>query len=115
MSSQKEHIELLDIAKNAVQMSAHALLGQAAMAQKSEWQSHHDIKIVGDKLSEKIILEFLIKKSGLPILSEEHGAVESEQLTDLIWIVDPLDGSLNFSRGLPLCCISIGLWQAEKP
>jgi fructose-1,6-bisphosphatase/inositol monophosphatase family enzyme len=33
----------------------------------------------------------------------------------LIWIVDPLDGSLNFMRGIPICCVSIGLWQKDLP
>ena len=31
------------------------------------------------------------------------------------WIVDPLDGSLNFSRNIPINCISIGLWNNNKP
>ena len=32
-----------------------------------------------------------------------------------MWIVDPLDGSLNYSRGIPLCCVSIGLWDGNRP
>ena len=31
------------------------------------------------------------------------------------WIVDPLDGSLNFSRSIPICCISIALWKGVEP
>jgi len=41
------------------------------------------------------------------ILSEESGAVESN--SPYKWIVDPIDGTVNFAHGLPLCCVSIAL------
>lgn len=31
------------------------------------------------------------------------------------WIVDPLDGSINYSEGIPLSCVSVGLWQNTSP
>jgi len=31
------------------------------------------------------------------------------------WIVDPLDGTTNFSRGLPQFCVSIALWEGGMP
>jgi myo-inositol-1(or 4)-monophosphatase len=43
----------------------------------------------------------------IPILAEESvrkGVVSAERL----WVVDPLDGTLNFSRGLPFYCVLIG-------
>ncbi|MBT3346128.1 MAG: inositol monophosphatase [Gemmatimonadetes bacterium] len=45
------------------------------------------------------------------ILSEEAGG--SADLSDL-WIVDPVDGTTNFSRRLPLCAVSIGLRVAGQ-
>src|SRR5436190_625647 len=48
------------------------------------------------------------------ILSEEAGdvlitgrqkGVESEYK----WIIDPIDGTVNFASGIPLCCVSVGL------
>jgi len=30
------------------------------------------------------------------------------------WIVDPIDGTTNFANGVPLCCVSIALYQREK-
>lgn len=38
-----------------------------------------------------------------------------ENKEGFVWIVDPLDGSLNFLRGIPLSCISVGLWKNNKP
>ena len=32
-----------------------------------------------------------------------------------LWIVDPLDGSLNFSQGIPFYCISIALFKGFEP
>ncbi|OGV69570.1 MAG: hypothetical protein A2283_02070 [Lentisphaerae bacterium RIFOXYA12_FULL_48_11] len=34
---------------------------------------------------------------------------------EYLWIVDPLDGTVNYSRGTPLSAVSIGLWQNNKP
>lgn len=31
------------------------------------------------------------------------------------WIVDPIDGTTNFTRGLPACCISIGITYQSRP
>lgn len=34
---------------------------------------------------------------------------------DLVWIIDPIDGTTNYVQGLPICCISVGLWQGNRP
>ena len=34
---------------------------------------------------------------------------------DYNWILDPLDGSFNYLRGIPLYCISLGLWMGNEP
>lgn len=41
------------------------------------------------------------------ILSEEIG--ELIQDSEYKWIIDPIDGTVNFAHGIPLCCVSIGL------
>ena len=45
-------------------------------------------------------------------LGEETGGSGS---TDIRWIVDPLDGTLNFVQGFPHWCVSVALWDAEGP
>lgn len=71
-----------------------------------------DIKLKADKESEKIILKYLFK-SDYPIISEETRSETPN--TGLRWIVDPLDGSLNFSRRIPNCVVSIALWKGLEP
>lgn len=41
------------------------------------------------------------------ILSEESGEIVMD--SDYKWIIDPIDGTVNFANGIPLCCVSIGL------
>ena len=32
-----------------------------------------------------------------------------------LWVVDPLDGTANYSRNIPLCCVSIAILSDAKP
>src|SRR5437899_7685654 len=61
-----------------------------------------------DHAAEKAIIARLkAHDAQVPVLAEESvrkGLVESERL----WVVDPIDGTLNFSRGLPFYCVLIG-------
>ncbi len=79
----------------------------------------HDVKIEADLKAERKIIQYLSKNSQFPILSEESGEIKnaSSSQTDsgLRWIVDPLDGSLNYTKGIPMCGVSIGLRHAEVP
>ena len=61
-----------------------------------------------DHASEKAIIE-VIKKDfpGHFILSEEVGEIKMD--SEYKWIVDPIDGTVNFANGIPICCVSIGL------
>lgn len=74
-----------------------------------------DIKLAADIQAEEIILAKLRASSPHPILSEEAGADDAFAAAGLRWVVDPLDGTFNFSRRLPLCCVSIGLCDGERP
>lgn len=75
-----------------------------------------DVKLAADRGSEECIIHILREKSDFAILSEECGTVEGRDTHQgLRWIVDPLDGSLNYLKGIPLCCVSVGLWDQDKP
>ena len=66
-----------------------------------------------DHASEKVIIE-TIKASfpGHDIISEEVG--ELLQDSEYRWIIDPIDGTVNFAHRIPICCISIGLEKAGE-
>lgn len=46
------------------------------------------------------------------ILTEESGSVIVDGTHK--WIIDPIDGTVNFAHGIPLCCVSIGIEVAGK-
>lgn len=75
-----------------------------------------DIKLAADCESERIIVRLLRKHSDFPILTEEAGEIGGRDGSQgLRWIVDPLDGSYNYARGIPGCCISVALWERDEP
>lgn len=79
-------------------------------------QDGRDIKLEEDKRSEALILEVLLEKTSLGIVSEEAGwARERKSDDDLYWAVDPLDGSYNFAMGIPLCATSVALCRGFEP
>ena len=51
----------------------------------------------------------VLRPTGLPILSEEMGADASFSLDRDGWIIDPLDGTMNFVRGIPVSCTCCGV------
>lgn len=67
-----------------------------------------------DYQAERVILETL--KETFPnhaYYSEEAGV--SDWQSDYLWVIDPLDGTTNFSRGIPHCAIALCLLQQSKP
>ena len=75
----------------------------------------HDIKLVSDQAADRLILDRLKSRSSIPILTEESGPHGAADIAQDLWIVDPLDGSMNFNRGIPLVCVSIALWRKGQP
>lgn len=76
-------------------------------------KSKNDYVSEADRAAERAVREALdLRLPGCAFLGEEGGASGSG---DLRWIVDPLDGTLNFVQGLPHWCVSVALWDADGP
>ena len=61
-----------------------------------------------DHTAERTILARLAAHDrGVPVLTEESPRSELAR-AERVWVVDPIDGTLNFSRGLPFYCVVIG-------
>jgi len=76
--------------------------------------TNKDIKLQADISSESFIKSTLEKESTFPILAEESGKSNTD-LDDIFWVVDPLDGTANYARDIPLCCVSIALMHKTNP
>jgi myo-inositol-1(or 4)-monophosphatase len=81
-----------------------------------------DVVTEVDQLSEELILSSI---RGLfpqdALLAEESGAHRSPEGADptagtgRVWIIDPLDGTVNYANGIPIFCVSIGLAIDGRP
>ena len=104
----------LEIAKKAAHEAGNILLNLKAELNKENTSSGKDIKLKADIEAEKLIKEYLLSKSDIPILGEETGTSVSN-LGKTFWVVDPLDGTANYSRNIPICCVSIALISNLEP
>ncbi|MGB0370729.1 MAG: inositol monophosphatase family protein [Opitutales bacterium] len=73
-----------------------------------------DIKTQADE-SVGHILESALAESGLPVLSEESLASHACAKEGAFWIIDPIDGTMNFVRGFPIYAISVALCVEGNP
>jgi myo-inositol-1(or 4)-monophosphatase len=104
----------LVIAKFSAKKAGEILLDQKNDLQHSIFSSDTDLKLKADLESEKFIIDYIKANSHYPILAEESGQ-SVEDLGEIFWVIDPLDGTANYARNLPLCCISIALIKDLKP
>jgi myo-inositol-1(or 4)-monophosphatase len=66
-----------------------------------------------DHASEKAIFDVI--REDYPdhyLLSEEAGEISMD--SSYKWIIDPIDGTVNFAHGLPLCCVSVAVEQSGE-
>ena len=104
----------LIIAKKAALEAGNFLRKNKDNLNKIISSTDRDIKIQADIEAEKIIKDIINNDSSFGILAEESGMSSEESYKDL-WIVDPLDGTANYSRNIPLCCVSIAMLSDAKP
>ena len=105
----------LRAAEHAVREAALVLLDLAHRPLEVVAEAAHDIKLRADQLAEARILDVLSSDFPLPVLTEESGEHGDLTETSRMWVVDPLDGTFNYSRGMPMCCTSVGLWDNGEP
>lgn len=112
-----EVTELLDFAKDSVLKTADQFLKQDLHSFKQVTDMElrgREVKIRADKVLESMLLNYF-SNTNLPILSEESGWSDFGEKNSFYWVIDPLDGSINFSRGLGPYAISVALWKNQKP
>jgi myo-inositol-1(or 4)-monophosphatase len=73
-----------------------------------------EIKIAADARLDRRLVALLSRSSDWPIVSEES-VRSAPSGSGYRWIIDPLDGTVNFMRGVPFSAISIALWKGSTP
>ena len=77
----------------------------------------YDIKVEGDLQTEMRVAKALVAETGLAVFGEEagwHGA-DGSAPPARHWVIDPLDGTMNFSRGIPFCGVSMAIVDSGVP
>lgn len=111
----KEWQRLLSLAE-----STALAAGMQLVAHKSQWaeielDAGREVKVKADRLVEAMILQNLQSGTNYPVLSEETGWQAGNSDDNYIWVVDPLDGSFNYYHDIPVCAVSIALYQEKNP
>jgi myo-inositol-1(or 4)-monophosphatase len=76
--------------------------------------TQHDIKLELDVRSQKIIEKDLRRSFPQIALLGEEGIAGNPD-ADSRWVVDPIDGTVNFAYGIPHACVSIALQRRAEP
>ena len=104
----------LEIAKESASSAGKLLINSKKDLNFEKNSEGKDIKLKADLEVENLIKKYISSHSSYPILGEETGS-SVETLGETFWVVDPLDGTSNFLRGIPISCVSIALIQNMTP
>ena len=113
MKNKSTKNELAIAKKSAIEAGSLLLRNKKTMKQEI-LSTNKDIKLKADILAEKEIKTIIENESDYPILAEESG-FSSNIDSSTFWVVDPLDGTANYARNIPICCVSIALISDLKP
>ncbi len=108
MRDLRELPALYEAAAAAARAAAELLVGARPTGVRAK-ANPRDLVTEWDERSEAKIREVLEDRwPGVPVLGEEGGG-ESGAARGLRWLVDSIDGTVNFAHGLPVWCISIAV------
>ncbi|MBI4548375.1 MAG: inositol monophosphatase [Ignavibacteriae bacterium] len=107
---------MLNIAIEAAQQAGTFLkqnLGRVREIQVKQGQEKNLVTEI-DRLSERIIIDMIRRHyPSHDILAEESGSKRNTS-AEYRWIIDPLDGTTNYTHGFPVFCVSIAVeWKDE--
>ncbi len=89
--------------------------------ERIDYKSKRDVVTNADYASERLVIDAIRDRfPGDAILAEESGehagvARRDGSATGRTWVIDPLDGTVNYANGIPYYCVSIGLVVDDQP
>jgi myo-inositol-1(or 4)-monophosphatase len=112
----------LDFTIDLAARAGVVLMDHYERLERIDYKSARDVVTEADHLSEELILDAIRALHPVDaILAEEsgeHRAVAGDAPTSgrgRVWIVDPLDGTVNYANGIPFFCVSIALVVDGRP
>ncbi|GAB2997727.1 inositol monophosphatase family protein [Amycolatopsis acidiphila] len=106
-----DHRALLPVAREAVAIAHRIVLARAPVSVTAK--AERDLVTDVDLAVEEAVRDFLTRETPeIGVLGEEHG--RTGPAGGLWWALDPVDGTANFARGIPLCGTSLGLVEGGR-
>ncbi len=110
---------MIDLARTVALEAGRILMERFGRLSGSEIQRHgrRDVTTAADTAAEEHIIRRLTEaRPRVPVLAEEGDRGRGAQApAGRCWIVDPLDGTVNFVQGIPIFAVSIGLVEDGQP
>ena len=105
--------EYLEQAVEAAKQAGELLAGRFGDHGAVTERLTHDIKLAIDVESQTLITEVLLGRFPDHAMLGEEGTA-GDPASEYTWVVDPIDGTVNYYYGIPHFCVSIALRHAER-
>lgn len=104
----RNYNDLVTVARTAARRAAE-FIRSAPTPDPSQWseKARHDFVTTIDRRAEELIAETLLAAVPGSVIVGEELSPGARRTADLVWIVDPLDGTTNFLHGYPQYAVSI--------
>jgi len=84
-----------------------------SLGMRKEWKENNTPLTISDTLINKIVIESVKKQfPGHAVVGEEESFL---QVSDYVWLCDPIDGTIPFSHGIPVSTFSLALAHKGVP
>jgi myo-inositol-1(or 4)-monophosphatase len=119
------HDDELSVAVEAARRAGRLQMERYERLERIVHKSEHDVVTEVDHMSERLIIAairdvyphdaFLAEESGQIDALPPVGESEVDPQQQRVWIIDPLDGTVNYANGIPVFCVSVGLAIGGQP
>lgn len=112
--NQRELAKALKVAVEAAGGAGALMRKNLREEKKANLVVQHDIKLELDVRCQQLIEKHLLKSfPEVSVLGEE--GVSGDPNAQYRWVIDPIDGTVNFAYGIPHACVSIALQEFKGP
>ena len=111
----------LGFATDVARRAGALLIDSYERLERIDYKSKRDVVTNADYASERLVIDAIkARYPGDAILAEESGEHAGVLRDDgshngRTWVIDPLDGTVNYANGIPYYCVSIGFVVDDKP
>lgn len=112
--NQRDLAKALKVAVEAARGAGALMRKNLRAVKKANLVVQHDIKLELDVRCQKLIEAILLKSfPSVSVVGEE--GVAGDPNSQYRWVIDPIDGTVNFAYGIPHACVSIALQEFKGP